>query len=586
MKRPEQHVTDSQGDAIFRWEFAKWAVNGSERDYGWDYVVEVFRNGTSTGLTFNAQLKSSLHTEYSSDGVFISQSLDQDAADYLARQLHQPTFLFHADVNAQELFWSAIQVDEAVLTALGRRETQSLTVRIPTANNLRERFDQFLGDLRRSQTIVLSRLLLGTKAGDFVDAMLGRPIEWIAEVAADFHEKGFRLDLQKAHDHMRRGDLPGAIATVKRVLGNSIGYLEVQFNATLQLGEFEALQLMRSDRPQRLVADRKLATAEALCKIAKRAPRHLHLYAQTTRKAAQLAIAVHKVLGLLMSWKGHLRKSDDPLWLAVLSFQVNEGLLAAHQRYRQALRLAGATAGSQYRRVISRPIVDIASEITKLAAVLEKTSAYFTDAATVYRASAFQLFKFAAAIATENRSMDDLWHALMMARTLKAQKGGEVFQWIRSIVDQWEKNSEHRRSAEELLERWTRRKDGVAFEGDIQTNFQQIHQNILTSAGIDPTEEPWVSLIDLAIKDDDPTRVLKECQRKQISYHPLGDPMLARLGLERANPKIISCGLHRHSLGGRELDGTNARFNERYCRSCPDREPRTDDWQFYSEAEA
>jgi hypothetical protein len=158
LKRPDQHVTDSQGDAIFRWELAKWAVNGSERDYGWDYVVEVFRNGVSTGLTFNAQLKSSLHTGYSSDGVFISQSLERDAADYLARQLHQPTFLFHADVNTKKLFWSAIQLDEAVLTALERGETESLTVRVLTANSLPGRFAHFLADLTRSQTIVVSRL--------------------------------------------------------------------------------------------------------------------------------------------------------------------------------------------------------------------------------------------------------------------------------------------------------------------------------------------------------------------------------------------------------------------------------------------
>ena len=108
MKRPEQHVTDSQAEALFQAIFSEWAVNGSERDYGWDYVVEIFLRGESTGLLFNAQLKGSLHTEYSSDSTFISQPLKQDAADYLARQLQQPTFLFHADVNAKRLFWSAI----------------------------------------------------------------------------------------------------------------------------------------------------------------------------------------------------------------------------------------------------------------------------------------------------------------------------------------------------------------------------------------------------------------------------------------------------------------------------------------------
>ena len=581
MKRPEQHVTDSRGDAIFRAAFAGWAVNPIERDYGRDYVVEVFRNGASTGLTFNAQLKSSLHTDYSSGGRFVSQLLERRAADYLARQLHQPTFLFHADVNAEKPFWSAIQLDEAVLTALEKGETHALTVRIPTANSLPERFDQFLGDLTRSQTVVTSRLLLGTKTTDFVDAMRGRPTERNAEVAADLHEKGFRLDLQTAWDQMRQRDLPGAIATAKRVLANSTGYLEMQFNATLRLGEFEELGLMRSDKPQRLIADRKLATAKALCQLARRTPRHLHLFAQTTRRAAELGVAVQKVLGVIMIWKGHLRKSDDPLWLAVLTFELTEGLLDANQKYRQSLRLARAIAESRYRWVVPRPVVDIAIEITKLAGLLG--NAYFPEAAKEYRASAFRLLKFAAAIAADNRSMDELWHVVMTARMLETEKNGEVFRWIRSIVDQWPKDSEHRKSAEDLLDRWIQRKDGATFDGDIQTNYRQIHQNILTSAGIDPTTEPWVSLIDLAIKDDDPTRVLKECQEKVISYHPLADPMLARLGLERANPKIIRCGLHRYTVGGPDLDGINARFNKRYCGTCPDRTPRADDWKFYSE---
>jgi len=94
VKRPEQHETDSEADVIFRAAFAKWAVTPSERDYGWDYLVEFFKEHESTGMFFTAQLKGSRHTEYSADGSFISQALEQDSADYLARQLQQPTFLF------------------------------------------------------------------------------------------------------------------------------------------------------------------------------------------------------------------------------------------------------------------------------------------------------------------------------------------------------------------------------------------------------------------------------------------------------------------------------------------------------------
>ena len=81
------------------------------------------------------------------------------------------------------------------------------------------------------------------------------------------------------------------------------------------------------------------------------------------------------------------------------------------------------------------------------------------------------------------------------------------------------------------------RLDGASFDGDIETTHLQIHHNILTSAGIDPTEEPWVSLIELAIRDDDPTRVMIDCEHKTVMGHPASDPTLVRLGLERANPK-------------------------------------------------
>ena len=134
------------------------------------------------------------------------------------------------------------------------------------------------------------------------------------------------------------------------------------------------------------------------------------------------------------------------------------------------------------------------------------------------------------------------------------------------------------------MERAIQRLDGATFEGDIKTTYLQIHHNVLTSAGIDPTEEPWASLIDLAIKDDDPTRVLIDCEHKTVMDHPrAGDPMLVRLGLERANPKVIGCLRYRYSIGGRTLDGANQEFLKRFCRTCPERSPRPTGWTFYDE---
>lgn len=583
MKRPEQHITDSRADAIFRDAFSEWVVNGRERDYGWDYVVEVFRYKESTGMFFSGQLKGSRHTQYSSDGTFVSQALDQDAADYLARQLRQPTFLFHADVSSRKLFWSAIQLDQKVLAALEQGKGKSLTVRIPTANLLPDRVERFLLDLTQSQTVVVSRILLDTRTIDFVDAIVAQPVERTTEVAEDLHEKGFHLELQLAHQQLQSGDLAGAITAVQKVVASSSssGYVGVHFNATLQLGELEVVQLTRSDGPQAQVADKKLATALELCRIAKRTPKHLHLFAQITRRAAELGVAVQKSFGLLMSWRAHKRRADDPVWLAVLSFQLQQSLLVAHRKYSQSLRLAQATAKSRFRWITSRPIAEIAARIGTLASLLDICD--FREAGRQYHQSAFELLKFAAAVATENRSMDELFHAVMVGRTLEREKDGEVFKWVRSVIDQWSEDSQYRKNAEDLMQRAMARLDGAKFEGDIKTTPRQVHHNILTSAGIDPTTEPWVSLIDLAIRDDDPTRVLIGCQHKTVMRHPYSDPMLDRLALERANPKIIGCGLHRYAIGGRALDDIDRQFKARFCDACTDKVPRPAGWTFYDE---
>lgn len=583
MKRPEQHETDSAADALFRDVFHQWAITPSERDYGWDHVVEVFRNGESTGLLFNGQLKGSRHTGYSADRSFISQELEIDSADYLARQLRQPTFLFHADVQTNKLFWSAIQLDQQVLEKLERGEVKRLTVRIPTANILPERFNEFAQDLRRSHTVVVSRILMDTPHVEFADAMKSQPVERISQVAEDLHEKGYHLELRAAFLQRKGGDIAGAITSIHKVAAGAevSGHIEVQFNAILQAGELEWLQVTKSGAPQARTADTKLATAVELCRIAKRKPRNLHLFAQITRKAAELSVAVQKTSGLFMSWKGHKERGDDPLWLAVLSFELQESLMAAYKKYRQALRLAQATARSKYRSVTSRPLTDVAVSIAMLAGLLETSG--FEQMVASYRASAFEIIRFSAAVATESRSIDELYNAVMTGRTIERDKNGEIFKWVRSIIDNWREDSEYRKNAEELLERAAQRLDGASFDGDIETTHLQIHHNILTSAGIDPTEEPWVSLIELAIRDDDPTRVMIDCEHKTVMDHPASDPTLVRLGLERANPKIIGCGFYGYALGGRSFDEINQKFVKRFCSTCLKRSPRPVDWTFYAE---
>src|SRR6185312_7919729 len=112
-------------------------------------------------------------------------------------------------------------------------------------------------DLTKSQTVVVSRILLGTRPVEFADAMASQPTERISEVAEDLHEKGFHLELQAAFLQRKGGDIAGAIAAIHEVANgaSASGYVEIHFNAILQAGELEWMQVSKSEVPQAWVAD-------------------------------------------------------------------------------------------------------------------------------------------------------------------------------------------------------------------------------------------------------------------------------------------------------------------------------------------
>src|SRR5712692_10382626 len=56
------------------------------------------------------------------------------------------------------------------------------------------------------------------------------------------------------------------------------------------------------------------------------------------------------------------------------------------------------------------------------------------------------------------------WGIETLARTLERNKDGEILKWVRSVIDQWPENSQHRKNAEELMQRAIARLDGAKFE--------------------------------------------------------------------------------------------------------------------------
>ena len=203
-----------------------------------------------------------------------------------------PTFLFRADVEAKKLYWTAIQLDQKVLDILEQGKTKSLTVRMPTANILPDKFDQFARDLMHAQTVVVSRILLQTTHVELVEAMKSQPVEQISQVAEDLHVKGYRLQLDAAFVSGKMGISKGRSRRFTKWRRAPVRAAMSRFNSTryFQAGELEWMLVSKSEAPQARTAETKLETALELCRIAKRKPKHLHLYAQIMRRSAELSV--------------------------------------------------------------------------------------------------------------------------------------------------------------------------------------------------------------------------------------------------------------------------------------------------------
>jgi hypothetical protein len=121
IEKSEQQDIDRQGKLLVRGalETFGWVLTEIHEDYGIDYVVQVFVNGSPNGLWLKIQLKSSASSNLSADGTFISVQLDLDHAKHYAVELRDPIFLIHADTESKTVFWVAPQLDNELIQAFG-----------------------------------------------------------------------------------------------------------------------------------------------------------------------------------------------------------------------------------------------------------------------------------------------------------------------------------------------------------------------------------------------------------------------------------------------------------------------------------
>lgn len=138
MKRPKQHVTDSQAQLLFKQSLPpEWIVRPLEPDYALDYEVEIVEAASLTGLTFYVQLKGMQSPKYT--GPSLSLSFARDKLIYYSEKVNRPVFIIVADLVSNACLWLYAQrfIREVLRDTNPRWYLQeSVTLHIPKANKL------------------------------------------------------------------------------------------------------------------------------------------------------------------------------------------------------------------------------------------------------------------------------------------------------------------------------------------------------------------------------------------------------------------------------------------------------------------
>jgi hypothetical protein len=589
VERPEQHITDSKGKALLREVFAGlgWAVNPTEEDYGRDFEVEIFRNGKSTGMTFDVQLKSSEEPKYSAGGDFASVSLKTPNARYLALEMRQPILVIQADVAQGRLYWAAPQIDGRLLAIIkNESDAESVTIRIPADNELPGSVEQLITTLGIIQTVLSARWITDIETRAFVVAT--NVIENSEDLSQSLRDKSDALDLMRLQQLTGENRFEEARTGISAVLSSPQSSIESKFFA-IQVEEknerLAAAAAGLSAADQGKIFSR---AAEKMQQLTRKGPPALKYSALLFHTAADFHGLVRTDWGLYLNWKIH-QAQNDFWWTAGLRTQRAEIGRRLTLKYRQFLRLVRFSERTSYQQVLPVAFLRIVDGAAILINRLEFEG--FPEAASHIRNSVFEICKVSAAIASSVGDEDLLAKAVMSAGLISRDRNDSCVLWAFAEVEKIQ-NEAVRQHARQSLDDQEHRLNGEELPDDRYKApvERQVYENMAAAHGIDLSDpdDPFAEMVQVGINDLDPTRVLAECEHLFVTISRRGPGLIfyfvaQQLKLPTMGNKIIHCTLHGYTGEGWTLDDTFKRFQERFCSKCPDKISRPIGWQYTPE---
>lgn len=237
MKRPKQHQIDADAQKLFN------LIISSEHsvrpqpidDYGIDYEIEIFKDEQSTGFIFKVQLKGTEKPNYLNDGNQISfRGFEFEKAKYLIEEIEIPAVLVLVDTISKKIFWVAVQSNQSLIETFKKaKETKqhTITIQVSTKNQLPDTWGELLAEMEKCAYLMALK-----RASRVPSKLYSEHIEYIDNIDQELLQLHKKIDISINHklvSLIEDDKITHAKTLINELMENPERSVELKFNAIL-----------------------------------------------------------------------------------------------------------------------------------------------------------------------------------------------------------------------------------------------------------------------------------------------------------------------------------------------------------------
>ncbi len=582
-----QHDIDRAGRRLLRqiFESLNFILNDTSDDYGIDYNVQVFEGKHPTGAWFLVQLKSSASQAYMADESAALHTLDLPHLEHFALALKQPMFIVLADVVAERLFFFSPQLIAKKVQAAAQSGQQTLTIRVPIANELPVGADSLVESLKRIQVILAAR--------EFSDSTLDEFREAMSHVLDDsnfqqaLQDKNDLLRLQRIADDHKSGRSDEALKRAESVQVDPDANAFAKFHSLSQIDAIEWSQALHAGKfGEALVAPHYKFASKAKALARSSGESWIRLASILIKTSADLEGLVFQDNSDYMTLRIHLQRAENPFLILGLRAKRSVNAKRILDKYSQGVRLVRLIPR------VSEPyrLANAAARITQaLAPYLPSLREADEQSEKPVVRSALSILDFVFNIAEQVGDEQGMGLSILASMSLAHDETSDAYKWA---VDRREKMPDGvaKVDLEKSLARTLSRWKGTPQVGDYNPDpIWQIFQKVAITMGVDISDEKslLVRRLRIAAKDDEPSEQMRFCEHVVVTVgdvSPIALYIGEVFGSTQAANKIIHCnkfGFHKQGIDAATAFGL---FKSENCDHCTSRVPRPDSWRYTGEA--